>query len=236
LRGVRALISVVGLVAGAVVGPASAALAATVPPAQQVASAVNAGVGEHSVRWVSTESANGVKLGIISDVGRAAGSQVITWTEGSSEGILSVVLASGTAYIIGNGAGLYIQGFTTTAATKEADKWIAVKPSSAAYSATAAGLTISTALDPLRMAGPVSAVPGATILGVVTRGFEGTSKPFQGQPGAAEKLYLRSSGAPLPVEAVQNNTTTVFDNWGEPIRVSAPLGAVPIQSSWLRSK
>jgi hypothetical protein len=237
LSGVGALISVVGLAtAAAVSGPVSATAAATVSPVQQVAAAVNAGVGEHSVRWVSTESANGVKLGIISDVGRAAGSQIITWTEGSSEAVLSVVLVNGTAYLIGNGAGLYIQGFTTAAATKEANKWIAVKPSSAAYASAAAGLTISTALDPLRMAGPVSVVPGATILGVSTRGFKGTSKPFEGQPGAAEKLYLRSSGAPLPVEAVQNNTTTVFDNWGEPIKVTAPLGAIPIQAGWLRSK
>ena len=235
MSGVRALVSAVGLVA-AVSGMAGAAVAATVSPAQQVASAVNAGVEEHSVRWVSTESANGVKLGIISDVGRAAGSQIITWTEGSSEGILSVVLVSGTAYIIGNGAGLYLQGFTTAAATKEANKWIAVKPSSAAYASAAAGLTISTALNPLHMTGPVSVVPGATILGMTTRGFKGTSKPFQGQPGAAEKLYLRFSGAPLPVEAVQANTTTVFDNWGEPIKVTAPLGAVPIQAGWLRSK
>jgi hypothetical protein len=234
----RVFISVVGLAMVTTVSstltPAGATAAMT--PAQKVASALNASLGEHSVRWVSTQSANGVKLGIVSDVGRAAGSQVITWTEGAAEGILSVVLVNNTAYLIGNGAGLYVQGFTTAAATKEANKWIAVKPSSAAYASAAAGLTISSALAPLRMAGPVTAVPGAKIFGMTTLGFKGTSKAFEGQPGGAEELYLRSNGSHLPVEVVQDGSTTVFDNWGEPIKVTAPLGAIPIQASWLRAK
>ncbi len=74
----------------------------------------------------------------------------------------------------------------------------------------------------------------AKILGMATVGFKGTSKPFEGQPGAPEELYLRSSGTPLPVEVVQKGTTTQFDNWGEPIKVTAPLGAITIQASWLR--
>jgi hypothetical protein len=204
--------------------------------AQRVASAFEAGLGQSSVRWISTESANGVKLAIISDVGRSAGSQILTYTEGAGEGILSVVLLDHTAYIIGNGGGLYLQGFTAAAATKEANKWITVKPSSGAYTSAAAGLTVSSALAPLRMAGPVTSVPGVKVLGLSTIGFAGTSKPSGGQAGTAEKLYVRSSGTPLPVEVVQQGTTTVFGNWGEPIKVTVPRGAVPIQASWLRAK
>ena len=233
----RVFISVLGLATmtavGSFVGAASAAAAS---PAQEVASALNAGLGEHSVRWVSTESANGVKVGIISDVGQAAGSQIITWTEGAAEGTLAVVLLKNTAYLLGNAAGLYIQGFTSAAATAQANKWITVIPSSAAYASAAAGLTISSALDPLRMTGPVTVLPGAKVLGMTTRAFKGTSKAFKGQPGVAEELYLRSGASALPVEVVQNGTTTVFDNWGEPIKVTTPLGAVPIQAKWLRAK
>jgi hypothetical protein len=234
----RVLMSVFGLVAVATVSStvsvASAAVAAS--PAQEVASALHAGLGQHSVRWSSTESGSGVTVAIISDVGQAAGSQIITWTQGADEGTLSVVLLKDTAYLIGDAAGLYVQGFTTAAATAQANKWISVKPSSAAYASAAAGLTISSALDPLRMSGPVTVVRGTKVLGVTTRGFKGTSKAFAGQPGTAEELYLRSGGSGLPVEAVQKDTTTVFDKWGEPIRVTAPLGAIPIEASWLRAK
>jgi hypothetical protein len=232
LRRARVLISVVGLATAVAV--CSAATASAVSPAQEVAAALSAGLGEHSVRWISTESANGIKLGIVSDVGQAAGSQIITWTQGSAEGILSVVLIHDTAYLIGNAAGLYVQGFTSAAASAEANKWIAVKPSSADYASAAAGLTISSALAPLQMSGSVTAAPGAKILGMATAGFKGTSKPFEGQPGAPEELYLRSSGKPLPVEVVQKGTTTQFDNWGEPIKVTPPLGAISVQASWLR--
>ncbi len=38
---------------------------------------------------------------------------------------------------------------------------------------------------------------------------------------------------PLPVMAVQD-TTIVFGNRGEAIKVSVPEGAVPIRSPWLR--
>lgn len=228
----RALIPVVGLtVAAAAYG---GGVAAAVSPAQEVAAALSAGLGQHSVRWISSESAGGIKLGIVSDVGQEAGSQIITWTQGPAEGVLSVVLIHNTAYLIGNAAGLYVQGFTSAAATAEANKWIAVKPSSAAYASAAAGLTISSTLAPLKMNGSVTAAPGAKILGITTVGFKGTSKPFEGEPGAPEELYLRSSGLPLPVEVVQKGMTTRFDNWGEPIKVTAPLGAITIKASWLR--
>ncbi len=253
MSGVRAIISVVcaaGVAAASGIGTAATALAATplaatpsvatplaaASPAQRVISAFNAGLGQSSVRWVTTESANGVKVVIISDVGHSKGSQIITWSQGQAQGLLSVVLVKGTAYLIGNGAGLYLQGFTAAAATKEANKWIAVATTSAAYAPAADGLTVSSALDPLMMGGPVTAVGGTKILGLSTLGFQGTSKPSQGQAGVAEKLYVRSTGAPLPVEVVQNNTTTVFNNWGEAIKVSVPLGAVAIQATWLRTK
>jgi hypothetical protein len=232
----RVLVSVVG---GAAITAASsvatAAVAVAAPTAaQRVVSALDAGLGQSSVRWVTTEPANGAQLTIISDVGRSAGSQIITLTEGGGEAVLSVVLLDNTAYLIGNAGGLYLQGFTEAAAAKEANKWITVKPSSAAYTSAAAGLTVSSALDPLKMAGSVTSVPGVKVLGLSTVGFAGTSKPVDGQSGAAEKVYVRSTGKPLPVEVVQQGTTTVFDNWGEPIKVTAPRGAVPIQAGWLR--
>jgi hypothetical protein len=214
----------------------AAAATAAQSPAQLVASALNAGLAQKSVRWTSTESASGIKVAIVSDVGRTEGSQIITWTEGSSEAALSIVLVNNTAYLIGDAAGLYVQGFTVSAATHETNKWIALKPSSAAYSSAAAGLTVSSALGPLRMAGPVTSVPGTKILGLSTLGFKGTSKPFDGQAGVAETLYVRGTGTPLPVEAVQKGSTTLFDDWGEPIKVTAPLGAVPVQAGWLRAK
>ncbi|HTT90181.1 MAG TPA: hypothetical protein VMF65_11565 [Acidimicrobiales bacterium] len=234
----RVIISLVGTAAVVVVpGAGITAVAAAAPsPAQLVASAFDAGLSEGSVRWISTEAANGAKIGIVSDVGRTEGSQVVTWAQGSEAAALSVVLVGRTAYLIGSAGGLYLQGFTATAATHEANKWIKVKPSSAAYGAAAAGLTMASALGPLKMAGAVTSVPGIKVLGVSTLGFKGTSKPFDGQAGVAETVYVRSTGTPLPVEVVQKGSTTEFGNWGEPIKVTAPLGAVPIQAGWLRTK
>jgi len=141
-----------------------------------------------------------------------------------------------TVYVIGDGGGLHLEGFTAAAAARQAGKWISVGPSSPVYGPTAAGLTVSTTIDLLNMEGPVTELAGTRLLGYRTLGFKGTSEPSEGQPAAPERIYVRSTGTPLPVEAIEDGTTTLFDDWGEPVNVSVPLGAVLIQSSWLRAR
>lgn len=240
--GLAAALAVCVTASVSAVETAMAATAMAAPtPAERVASAISAGLAEKSVRWAATESGGGVTIRMVSNAGRSEGFQVITFTEGTTtEGTLSIVLVKGTVYLLGNGEGLYAQGFSVAAAKKEAGKWIALKPSSPGYASTAAGLTVASVFAPLKMAGPVTSVPGKKVLGTSTLGFKGTTRPSANTPGSqaavAETLYVRASGKPLPAEAVQQNDTVEFADWGEPVKVTAPRGAVPLQASWLRAK
>lgn len=240
MRG-RAVVSVAGVAAVAVLAttmetamPAPAIAAQS--PAQLASSAIKAGLAQKSFRWAEAETVSGVRTLIVSNVGRSKGSQLLTWAQGSRRANLWDTFVNNTAYLEGSAVALYIEGFTRTAATQETGKWVAVKPSSPMYSSAASWLTVSSALDGLKMAGPVTSVPGKKISGLSTRGLKGTSKPSDGQAGTAETLYVRAKGTPLPVEVVWENSVTLFSNWGEAIKATAPAAAVPIQASWLRAK
>jgi hypothetical protein len=231
LTGVLGGVAIVG--AGV---PATAGVAwATAAPATIVNAALSAGQSQPSVRWVSTATSKGIKSTIVTDAGHSSGEQTILWTQGKNSAFVTVELVNGTGYLIGSAGGLYAQGFTTTAATKEAGKWVSLTPSTSDYAPIVSGLTTATTMEQMQMTGEVTAVPAVTIEGHTYPGFRGTTKPFEGQPGLSETIYVSSTGSPLPVKAVQDTATTLFGNWGEAIKVTVPRGAIPLEPSWLRS-
>lgn len=224
-----------GMATVAAVSAASAAPAmASTSPAQAVSAALSGAQKQSSVRWASSVTAKGITNTIVTQAGRSAGSQLITWSEGKNAAYLAIELVSGVGYMTGTAGGLYAEGFTQTAAVSEAEKWISLTSSSSAYASTVSGLTIATTMEQMQMAGPVTSVPAVTISGHQYPGYKGMTKPFQGGPALDETIYISTTATPLPVKAVQDTSTVVFGDWGEAIKVSVPKGAVPIQSGWLR--
>lgn len=226
-----------------VAAAAGAGIATTLPaagatsPAQVLSSALKAGLSESSLRWQSISVVKGFAVQFSTYAGHSSGTQALTVTQGTNlEGGAVIDLVGHNVYVTGSGIGLYLEGFTQAAALKEANKWIAVKPSSPEYNFLAVGLTVSTTLQPFQLKGRVTPVPGITVGGVKTLGFKGTSTAFDGVPAGPEKLYVRSKGKPLPVEAVQSPTTTLFFGWGTPVKVSAPHKPIALKPSWVRKK
>ena len=216
-------------------GVAAAAPAGADPsPAQAVSAALSAGQHQSSVRWASSVTTKGIDNTIITQAGQAAGSQLITWSQGKNVAYLAIELVNGTGYMTGTPGGLYAEGLTQAAAGSEADKWISLSPSSSAYTSTVSGLTMATTMAQMQMARDVTAVPAATIAGRRYPGYKGITEPFEGGPPLHETIFVSATATPLPVKVVQDTTTIVFGNWGEAINVSVPKGAVPIQPTWLR--
>jgi hypothetical protein len=167
--------------------------------------------------------------------GASSGWQTVTATEGSSSANLTIELVKGTAYLYGNAAGLYFQGFTRAAATVEAGKWISVPASSRIYASAVAGLTVKSTMEGMEMSGAVNAVAPTTIAGHQDPGYSGSTKPSAGQKSLREILYVSSTGAHLPVKAVVRGVTTLLSGWGSAVDVMAPAGAVRLEASWVRS-
>ena len=189
LTGVLSGVAIIG--AGV---PATMAVAsATEAPAAIVDAALSAGQSQSSVRWVSTATSKGIKSTIVTDAGHSSGEQTILWTQGKNSVFVTVELVNGTGYLIGSAGGLYAQGFTTTAATKEAGKWVSLTPSTPDYAPIVSGLTTATTMEQMQMTGKVTAVPSVAIDGHTYPGFKGTTRPFEGQPGLSETIYVSST-------------------------------------------
>ena len=203
-------------------------------PAQAVSAALSGAERQASVRWASSVTTKGITNSIVTQAGRSAGSQLITWSEGKNAAYLAIELVNGTGYMTGTAGGLYAEGFTQAAATSEAGKWISLTAASPAYTSTVSGLTIATTMEQMQMSGSVTSVPAVVIVGHSYPGYKGVTKPFEGGAALHETIYVSTTATPLPVKAVQDTSSVVFGDWGEAISVSVPKGAVPIQSGWLR--
>jgi hypothetical protein len=152
---------------------------------------------------------------------------------------LSTVLVGSTAYLRGNYLGLRsFMDFTDAAAQNEAGHWLFLKQAKPAqarlYEEVAAGLTVPSLVSQLPMFGtltlePLRVVHGESVYGV--KGEKGAGSTIE------ETLYVRATGAHLPVELDYTykgiSVALVFTTWGQPPAVTAPTGAVPVQASWL---
>lgn len=211
------------------------ASASLLSPAQAVAESVNAGLKEPSVHWSSTADIKGVTISMSTQAGGSSGWQTITESENGESANVTIELVKGAAYMTGNAEGLYLQGLTQTAAEAQASKWLSVPASSPLYEPAVAGLTVRTTMQELQMTGTVKAVAAATIGGHKDPGYKGVTKPFEGQKGMSETLYVSPLGPHLPVKVIAGGATTLFSAWDSAVSVTTPTGAVVVKASWLRS-
>lgn len=77
----------------------------------------------------------------------------------------------------------------------------------------ASGLTVRTVMAPVALAGPLSLLPPTTVLGQRVVGIKGKTATGIRVPAVPEVLYVRASGTPLPVEAVEAALPELIGTW-----------------------
>lgn len=172
------------------------------------------------------------------DVGANRGVQVISE---AGHQLARITVVDGLAYL--DGAETFLSqsvGLSPSIASSYANRWISFARSDGKlYEAVAGGVTLSSALDsllPERVASltAVQTVDGRSAVGVVGHFRVGGETPYTDTVTA----YV-SSSAPhdfIEVKAVATSAhatryeTVSFSDWGEPLLVRAPTGAVAYSS------
>jgi hypothetical protein len=144
---------------------------------------------------------------------------------------VSLVLAH-NFFFEGNASGLsQFFGFKAAPARAEANQWMEVSRTSALFASFSAELTVASAAEQLYIGGTLSTFPSTTLDGRRVLAVHEVTKEL------SETVYISASGAPLPVEVVQQvdglAATTIFGPWDQPPVVKAPVKAVAFKSSWI---
>lgn len=213
------------------------AVVASVSPAARLASIVAAARVERSVHYVNVGALGVVRVGIVGDAGIARGIQRITYRKAGKTGHVTVIVSSNTVYIRGDAFTLInYMGFKAIPAAKYAGVWVLIPRTDTDYSTVAAGVTLLSTIDQLKLSKPLSSVPDTTINGQRVLGVRGKLPTATGL-NATATLYARATRPPLPVQEVvrQPNAqlTVTLGKWNEPIHVATPKTAVPISTTGL---
>jgi hypothetical protein len=118
-------------------------------------------------------------------------------------------------------------GFASATAAADAGRWLVVPQRG--FATVAEGVRLASAIDELRLPGPLTLRTRSSIGGIRVVGISGVVSRF-GQR-YAETVFVRASGLPLPVMEVGhgggNLLSVRFSRWNERVSVSAPAGARP---------
>jgi len=158
------------------------------------------------------------------------------------------VLANGTAYLKGDAGAWSLElGITGGPGLTDASHWVAVSSKCTSgtedecrlFQRLTRGLTVQTAMAPAAMTGPFTLVPPTTVLGQHVVGIKGTTAKTLRSPVDSEVLYVRATGTPLPVEAVEPalanlaGAGTFKYQWGEVPRARPPSSSIAFNPDWL---
>jgi hypothetical protein len=217
--------------------------AATQTAGQLLASAGAAAKGQPSFHYVATDTQAGLSVTINGDVTRTEGTQTIVATIDGTVGHVTVSLVEGSAYFRGDEAGLqHFMQLSPALAAEYTNQWISLSKNDPGYAAIAAGLTTATALGQVEIGKPLSLRGVTKKMGQQVLTIGGTER---GTPNGATKpvtipvrLYVKASGAPLPVlysatwvvDKHPQVQTVSFSRWKEPVHVTAPANPVPVGS------
>lgn len=153
---------------------------------------------------------------------------------------IEVVYVGGVAYVRGNAGGLTTDmGFASTVAANYANKWMAVHKSDSLFKSLVAAVTLTGTLDQLNPSGNLTLTNPTTVAGRQSVGVKG-GLPGPPQSGITGKstLYVAASDPTLPLKLTGTATqgsqqvteTGTFTNWGKPLHLTAPTGAVAFSS------
>jgi hypothetical protein len=215
---------------------AAGGAAAAVSPSALVTSAISAMRAQSSYHYVvhQVEPTNGgARVTMVGDASRTAGIQRITLSKAGRTGHVTVLVVANTAYVHGDAFTLMnYMGFPAAAAATYAEKWLSLAHTAPDFRTVAADVRLdSSTLGELKMPSSVRIVGSSVVRGQRVTGLQATVHKA-GLTGV-ETLYVRATGAPLPVENVLTRNgrlvvDIVFGGWGEPVHVSAPASAVSL--------
>ena len=220
--------------------------AATKPvtPAQLQSAVVAAMRSQAGVVTTVTEHQGAKFEEMVTQSGISDGTQSITVGAAGQTGTVNIVLTGGVVFLRGNqfGLGSYM-GFTAKAAKELAGQWLRVgsaggepQAERSLFQAASADLTVSTLILDTALPGPLSFATPSVVDGQHVNGIATTIRQA-GEPTIDVVLYVRASGAPLPVEEIQTikggSGTATFRDWGKAPLVNAPATALAFRSSWL---
>jgi hypothetical protein len=228
-------LALVGAACGSTTGGSSNALAHKTPKAV-LASAVAAAKASGSFHYDLTAKISSSSQSIVGDASTTEGRQTI------SEGTLKIEaeLIGKTVYIEGNVGGLEDQmGFSSSAASTYAGKWISIVPTDAPYASVTDAVTLPSALTELEPTGHLSLTPATTEAGQAAIGVRG-ALPTSTSSGVKGTIVLYVATAHPTVALAFNGQATssgtkesdsgTFSNWGKPLDLTAPAGAVAFSS------
>jgi hypothetical protein len=227
-----------GIFAGIVATTAlssSATSAATVRSSPAAASLLHSALAsatrEGSVRVTVHFVSNGVTGEVVQDSSQHAAKETVA----IGQERVSIVLAGGTAYFVGNSQGLlHYFGFPQKVAGSKAGQWISVKSSDPSFQTVTAGLTLAAALKEAAPTGTLAQGKESTVNHQVTHSIVGTGS----SGGAPSTIFVSTRGAHLPVEsaassghgASESGEIVTFSRWGETFSVPKPSTSIPIST------
>jgi hypothetical protein len=205
--------------------------AANVSPAGLVASTLAHAHAQRSVHYLASQTFSGLSVTIAGDAATDRGSQHITYRKGGRVGHVTVLVVANTAYVRGDAFTLanYMR-IPPSAAARWAGKWLSLAPSAPDYKEVAAAVRLASTLDELKMPQPFHLAGTLTRHG---RRLVGVQSRFQRAGHAVtETLYIDAARS-LPVEQVGRSgairSRTTLSRWNEPVAVSPPASAIPVQ-------
>jgi len=190
---------------------------------QQVLDAIRTAGSFH----LSTVSYHGKQSAtFIQDVGETQGMQNITI--GAEQTSIRVIAK--VAYVRANRLALLkFFGFPASIADRLHDRWVSFTAADRPYAEIASSVTLESALTEFAITGAITKTPVTTVLGQSVFGLTGTANG-----GGSETLYVRASGAQLPVqERVTDKGDTLvvtFSKWGERVLVAKPKDSISFSS------
>jgi hypothetical protein len=211
---------------------ASTGTAATLTPAQTLASSLAAARAQKSVHYVAVQNAGRLNVTIAGDAAVDRGVQRITYRNNGKTGHVTAIVVANTAYVRGDAFTLeQYMGLPAATAAADAGKWLRLEKTSVGFAAVAAGVRLASTFSEIAMPKPLTAVPPTTVGGQHVVGVRATFT--RSGHKVTQTLFVRSAGTPLPVEQL---TTTgsitvrvLFSSWNEPVRVAAPASSIPLR-------
>jgi hypothetical protein len=175
----------------------------------------------------------------VTQAGRRDGTSSVTVRVGKVTLKLNWALIGKTVYFNGNANALSgALGFTATAAKQEAGKWIsATAAAGGLFQELSSYLTVSSVTTILDLVGEMTFLPATTVRGQAVLGIQGIR--LSDEEKVTETIYVKATGAPLPVELSQTGQGatgyTYFGPWGQPPAAKAPPSALRLLKTWLAS-
>ncbi|NNN08008.1 MAG: hypothetical protein HKL85_02300 [Acidimicrobiaceae bacterium] len=166
------------------------------------------------------------------DIGTNEGVQV---TEVGGSGTVSIITfpSKGLAYVNSSALGLTKQlGFSSTLATRFANKWLLMKSNNSKFKTVVSGTTLASDFSlTVRFTGTLSEGAVSKLAGIPVRTITGAVPANLGLPAGAGQLYVSATGTLLPValKEVRGNVTmlTTWTSWGHNPHTPIPTTTFP---------